>query len=241
MQFSDDTNYSGLIEDIDFLIWGKGTEFHSNYSMEDRTRNLNLAYDKAVVQLLKADPDWQWDDTTSEDLPIAEASLIAGRKHYTFPADLSMIYRVRVKDRNGNFRTLEPVSRREISDSELDDKGTPDKYYKIGNSLFPVPIPDYGTGNNVGLEVQVQRNADYFDKSDTDKEPGFSRQFHEYLSLDAARRYARAEDMHDKAKTLQGQIQQKKEEMKNYYQSRAKDEKPQLDVGKTNPKHYGLS
>ncbi len=241
MQFSDSTNYSGLIEDIDFLIWGDGTEFHDNYSKEDRTRNINLAYDKAVVQLLKADPNWQWDDTNSEDLPIAEASLISGRDHYTFPIDLTMIHRLRVKDRQGDYKTLEPVSRRELSDDELNDNGVPDKYYKIGNAVFPVPVPDYGFDDGTGLEVQVQRNANYFDKDDTTKEPGFARQFHEYLSLDAARRYARAEDMHDKAKTLQVKLTELEEKMGEFYERRAKDEKPQLDVGETNVKHYGLS
>ena len=56
MQFSDTTNYDGLIQDIDFLLFGDGGTFNSNYSLKDRTRNINITYDEAVSELFKADP-----------------------------------------------------------------------------------------------------------------------------------------------------------------------------------------
>jgi len=54
MQFNDGTNYSGIINDVDFLLFGDGSTFNSDYSLVDRTRNINIVYDEAVAELFKS-------------------------------------------------------------------------------------------------------------------------------------------------------------------------------------------
>ena len=238
MVFNDETNKQGLIQDIDFLLFGKGDVFNDNYSLEDRTRNINIMYDEAVIELLKADPNWQWDDKNSNKLPIVWGDLQGGRDHYTFPVDLSIIHRLRVKNKQGNFTTLTPVSRRELSDTQLKSKGTPHCYYKLDNSVFTVPVPDYSSTK--GIEIQIQRGAEHFNINDTDKEPGFQGKFHQYLSVGAALRYALANNMDNKAQNLSVIKEGIKADMNAFYERRAKDKMPNLETEKRNIKHFGL-
>ncbi len=240
MIFNDTTDDNqGLIQDIDFLLWGTSDKQNSDYSIEDRTRNINIAYNEAVTQLLKADPHWQWDDKNKKDLPIVYTDLSAGKDHYTFPADLTIIHRVRVKNKQGNYKTLEPTTRKQLSDSELKSTGTPEKYYKLDNAVFPVPEPDYSNTNR-GIEVQIQRTPSYFDKNDTDKEPGFAKQFHQYLSVVAALRYAESNTMQTKAEYLRNKKKLLEDSMSEFYERRSKGDNPNLSPERPNVKHYGL-
>ena len=238
MIFHDEQNKQGLISDIDFLLFGTSDSFNDNYTMEDRTRNINLAYEEAIIQLLKADPNWQWDDKNRSKIPIADSPMESGRSQYTFPFDLTIIHRVRIKQKNGKYKTLTPVSRRDLSDSQLDSKGTPDMYYKLDNALFLVPTPNYG--KDEGLEVQIQRGIEYFNIDDTDKDPGFSAHFHQYLSIGAALRYADSNNMAQKAEALRYEKEKMEREMEEFYQRRDKDRKANLRPRNKNVKHYGL-
>ena len=197
MYFNPTDKSNSIIADIDFLLFGDGSTFNSDYSIEDRTRNVNIALDEVVAELFKADPNFMWDDTTNPDFPIATIDLEVGKDHYTIPDETLVIHRMRVKDRNGSWITLTPVMRRELTDSELASSGTPSKYYKIDNALFPIPVPDYGATG--GVELEFQRGANHFTTTDTDKKPGFNPQFHQYLSVGAALRYALANNMDNKA------------------------------------------
>ncbi len=236
MEFSNTSEYSGLIQDIDFLLFGDGETFNTAYSLKDRTRNVNVAYDEIISELFKSDYTWQWDDTTYGNVPIATTTLVAGQENYTFPDSLAVIRRIRVSDRTGNLKTLDPVSRRDVSDGELDNQGTPSKYYKIGNAVFPVPIPNYGGT----IEAQFQRGANYFSHDDTDKKPGFTEHFHPFLSISAALRFAVANGMVQKASELRYEKELMKRAIREHYETRAKDQRPRLSLPVKSTKHYGL-
>ena len=38
---------------------------------------------------------------------------------------------------NGKWKTLTPKLRSELGDDELEETGTPEKYYKLDNAFFP--------------------------------------------------------------------------------------------------------
>jgi len=238
MQFSDTTNYTGLIQDIDFLLFGDGKTNNTDYSLEDRTRNINLAQDEAVAELFKADPNFIWDDTTNSDFPIAKLNLTANQDHFTVPDASLVVHRFRVKDPNGKWKTLTSRLRRELSDSELEETGTPSKYYKMDNAFFPVPIPNYGA--TLGIEIEFQRGANYFESTDTTVEPGFASIFHSFLSVSAALRYAVANGMSEKIKTLSSEKEKIKMSMREHYENRSPDEKPKMRIKEKDTKSYGL-
>lgn len=236
MKFNDTSEYSGIINDIDFLLFGDGETSNSAYTLKDRTRNVNIAYDEVVDLLFKNDPNWQWDDTTYTNVPIATTTLVSGQSNYTFPDSLVVIRRVRVTDSNGDLKTLDPITRREADDDDLDESGEPDSYYKIGNAVFLVPVPDYGGT----IEVQFQRGANYFTSSDTSREPGFAEQFHSFLSISAALRFAVANGMAQKAEALRYEKEVMKRAIREHYELRSRDQKPHLSLPTKPIKYYGL-
>ena len=237
MQFNPTDKSVSIIGDIDFLLFGDSASLNTDYSLTDRTRNINIAWDEVVAELYKADPNHLWDDTTNTDFPIATTALVNALDHYTMLDSSLVVHRVRMKDAQGNWITLTPRARRELTDDELNATGTSDKYFKLGEAIFPLPVPDYGVG--AGFELTFQRGGNHFTTTDTTKSPGFNSQFHQILSISAALRYALANGMEKKVKVLQEMKEDIRSKMVEHYQLRAPDERPKFKL-KRNTRNYGL-
>lgn len=238
MQFNPADKTNSIVADIDFLLFGS-SEFNSDYSLIDRARNVNKVWDEAIGEMFKADPNFKFDDTTNTDFPIATILLEANLDHYTLLDSALVIHRVRIKDRNGKYVTLGSVLRSELTDSELEETGTPTKYYKQGGAIFPVPIPDYGYAD--GVEVEFQRGGNYFESTDTDTAPGFNTQYHQFLSVGAGLLYALANGMDKKTSSLSALKEQIRAAMREHYQLRSPDRPPQIKLKKESISRYGLS
>lgn len=234
MQFSDAVTNQGIIQDIDFLLFGSSTVFNTDYSLADRVRNVNITWDEAIAELYKADPNHKWDDTTNTDLPFATLDLTANLDHYTLLDSALVIHRVRMKNKAGVLTTLTPALRSELTDDELNSTGEPEKYYKIGGVVFPVPVPDYGATS--GVELEFQRGANHFTAADTTKSPGFASQFHEFLSVGAALKYAIANGMKNKIAQLRADKEAIRNAMREHYERRSPDEKPKLRLKRSSLK-----
>ncbi len=238
MQFNPSDKAVSLIGDIDFLLFGDSATLNTSYSLTDRTRNINVAWDEAVSILFRADPTYKWDDTTNADLPFATLDLTSSQDHYTLLESALVIHRFRVQDSNGDWVTLDPKLRREFTDEELSATGVPTSYYKIGGVIFPLPIPDYGVTG--GIELEFQRGANHFTSADTTSAPGFNPQYHQYLSVSASLRYALANGMTEKVKMLENQKVAIAEAMRKYYELRSPDDRPQMELKKRSVSSYGL-
>lgn len=228
MYFNSSDKSNSIIADIDFLLFGTSETFNDAYTLVDRTRNVNIVLDETVAEMFKADPNWDYDDTSNTNFPIATTDLNSGQDNYSFPDSTLVINRVRIKDSQGNLVTLEPVSRAELSDTELRATGSPNKFYKKGGSFFPVPIPDYGYDE--GVEVEFQRGANHFASTDTTVSPGFNSLFHQILSVGAALRYAVGNGMREKVSFLSGLRAEITKNIREHYQTRSKDEKPRITL-----------
>jgi hypothetical protein len=239
MQFNPTDKSISLIGDIDFLLFGTSATLNTDYSLADRTRNINIAYDETVGELYKADPNYKWDDTTNTDYPIAKTDLVASKDNYVLLDSAQVIHRVRVKDQNGNWVTLTSKVRSELSDSELNATGgTPDKYFKFGGGVFVLPVPDYGATH--GFEIEFQRTGNHFTTSDTTASPGFNSQFHQILSVKAAKRYALSNSMDKKVAMLTEMERDITAKMLEHYQLRSLDEKPKFKLRRSTS-NYGIS
>lgn len=239
MKFNPADKSDSIIADIDFLLFGDSSTLNTAYSLTDRTRNVNIALDEVVSELFKADPNFMWDDTTNTDFPIATMTLTASQDHYVIPDSSLVVHQVRIKDKSGNFKTLTPCLRRELSDDELASTGEPDSYYKIDNAIFPIPVPDYGADG--GVELQFQRGANHFTTADTTKAPGFNSQFHQFLSIGAALRYAVANSLSEKVSVLSALKEQVRTAIREHYQTRSPDERPKLRLKRGSIAKYGLT
>lgn len=238
MQFNESTNQTGIIQHIDFLLFGDSSTLNTDYSLKDRTRNINLSYDEAIAELFKADPNFMWDDTTNTDFPIATLDLTSGQDHFTTPDGSLVVHRIRAKDSSGNWKTLTPKLRRELTDKELEATGSPTAYYKIDNAFFPVPIPNYSSSG--GIEIEFQRGGNHFDSTDTTETPGFASIFHPFLAYGAALQYAIANGMSEKMTVLSAEKEKIKRAMTEHYQNRSPDDRPGMRIKKQSVKRYGL-
>lgn len=238
MTFNGANHANSIICDIDFLLWGTSDVFNTSYSLTDRTRSVNAVWDEAIETLYKADPAHKWDDTTNTDLPFATTNLVANQTHYTMLDSMLVIHRVRVKDKNGTMITLKSRLRSELTDDDLNATGSPDKYYKVGGMIFPLPVPTYAFTD--GLEVEFQRGANHFATTDTEVSPGFNSQYHKFLSVGAALEYAIANDMTQKVQTLTARKANIQAAMQEHFQLRSPDDKPRMRIKRRSYGSYGL-
>lgn len=215
MEINSGTN--SIIADIDFWAKTDGTL----YTLAEKIRNANLALDRVTSLIMRSDTTWEWDDSNNTDLPIAVTNLVAGQLDYSLSVNHLKIVKVRIKDRNGVFYTLDPINRRDLSDHELNATGTPRGYDKIGMSIMPYPVPDYS--QTAGIEVQFQRVASYFTTDDTTKEPGFAPQFHRLIPLYAALDYCETNGMDAQSARIRNRIERMEVELVEFYSSRDYD------------------
>lgn len=237
MQFNPTDKSISIVGDIDFLLFSNSSTLNTDYSVTDRTRNVNISWDEVVAELYKADPNHKWDDSNNTDFPIATTALTADLDHYTMLDSSLVVYRVRMKDENGEWITLTPKIRSELTDTELNATGTPKQYFKLAGAIFPLPVPDYSVAG--GVELTFQRGGNHFTTASTTASPGFNSQFHQILSIKASKRYALANGMSKKVTVLNDMEKEVSQKMLEHYQLRSPDEKPKFKLARST-RNYGL-
>jgi len=207
----------------------------------DFTRLFNFAIARIVAAIQKSDKIWVYnDDNLDSELIDSATTLTANINKYPISLSWLKIARVRVKDSNGNLITLRSVQRRQLSDSQLNETGTPWGYYKLGEYLYLVGTPTYGFAN--GIEVQFQTGPEHFVVGDTVKSPGFASQFHRLPAWLVALDWTEVQEMEARARVLRGKIGTEPDPISNdpgsgmfrelvtYYTQRDDDEAPSLST-----------
>lgn len=226
LQFSDSTNKRGIVELIDANLGTDSTQ----YPLNQKTRDINLALDRVFALIFQVGGTWQFDDSNQTDYPIITTNIVSGQRDYSFTVDGSSnlileIYRVLVANVNGTFFDVYPVDveQKDAPNSFVDGLnvgGQPYTYDKLANGIFLDPVPNYNrTG---GLKIYVNREGSYFTTSDTTKKPGFAGLFHEYLALRPSWQFA-TRKLLPNAAGLQSQMLQMEQDIMDYYKSREKD------------------
>jgi hypothetical protein len=229
MTFSDSANKSGLVEEIDFVL---GTD-STSYPIAQKTRNINSWYNRVASLIMRADSRWEWDDNNRTDFPIATAALVANQQDYAITgASFLNVLKVEIKDRNGNWTALSPISLDDKRNESITDyqktAGTPIEYDKFGNSIFLYPKPSYS--QDASLKVFYQRNVSLFSVDDTTKVPGFAENFHRILSYGASYDYCLAYSLISRVPILREEIAKLESGLIDFYSERAKDEKTTLSL-----------
>ncbi len=222
MVFSDPTTSQGIVEETHFFANSTPT----TYSINQITRNVNRALDRVAYLIQGADQLWQFDDQNYSDLPIATTDLVADQTDYSIDQTFLKILKVEVADANGKFYSIEPIN---VDDpnfrnvSENTTSGYPIRYDKNANSVLLYPAPNYST--TAGIKIYYQRNMQYFETTDTVKEPGFNPQFHRILPLYAALDLCLSKDL-PQTKNLEFKIEVLEKDLLDFYSNRGKDEPP---------------
>jgi len=226
MQFNDTTTKMGIIQDCEMLLAMTDGNISGNATLiKIFTRLINSWYRRVNSIIWEVTGDWEYDDSNWTDLPIATTDLVDEQQDYEIPSTAQKVDRVEVKDSEGNYQLITPIDKSQIKTSAMTEfeetSGMPIYYDLLGRSLFLYPKPDAASVTlTAGLKIYVSRDVDAFLYTDTTKEPGFVSNFHRILSLGASYDYAFSYEMGTKANFLKGQINELREELRDFYGAR---------------------
>lgn len=229
MQFNSNVNNFDICSDINF--WASTDDV--SYPLEDKARNANFALSRVSSKIMKFDRTWKHVSSNATTIPIAVTDLESGIDNYSFATSHLKILRVRITDRNGVKKTLKAKDRRTMTDDELNATGEPESYDKIGFSLMPTPVPDYGATEGLEIEYQPGAEQDFFSPTDTTKEPGFNPDFHRLISLYAARDYC-AIFNRERLNIIDAEIKTMETDLEQFFESRDVDDEPKFKAKKSN-------
>lgn len=161
----------------------------SSYTTANKVLDINIALSHYMVLANSAAGNWRpADDTNQTDYPIVFGDLVSGQQDYTFTVDeqgnqILGIDRVRAKNQNGEFYTLDQLDKDQLTDGELNaaTNGTPTGYYLTANGIFLNVPPSYNSTD--GLEISISRTPTTFSTGNTAKVAGIPWVHHEYLAL----------------------------------------------------------
>ena len=235
------TNRTGMIQLLE--DW-TGTESSSNYTRQAKTRDLNLGMDAYMALSIPTSGTWQADDFNHTRYPNSTFNIVSGQQDYNFDEDeqgnkIRDIYKVEVKNENGDWMKLEPYDEMTDADSigyRETITGTPFRYYKVANGIFFDPTPDYSSTN--GVRIWYARTPKYFTvasgTSDDTTEPGIPSDHHIYPVLWATYYYYLPIDT-AKANQYYARLQIEEKRIKSYYANRQRDVENVLTSEPVNP------
>lgn len=182
MQFSDTSNNTGIVQEIDDICQSDA----NSYPLKAKARRANAALDRFFTLAFQADGRWSFDDLNQTTAPLESINLVSGTEKYaldTFSSEIINVLRVEILDSDGNGRTLERFNPSAISWESLTQfnsvAGQPEQYNLFGKYIYLYPKPDYNSTN--GLSLYFERNKSAFVYTDTTKAPGIPSLFHMYI------------------------------------------------------------
>lgn len=224
MVFSDTTNKNGIIQRIEFWTgMNDGGISGAPTLLKQFTGMVNTAFDRVLPQLLALQGDLlRFDDTNHSDKPVGRVNIVSGQGDYKITQDDNSLNILNIT----NVRILGSSSATQYSELErmtLDDPdvpdvvssvnsrpGTPTKFLETNNTVYLFPRPDYDATN--GLQIFFERDPSYFASTDTTKEPGFPKPFHELLALYPALDWNQVNNANNQALIRNTQLQIEKYE-----------------------------
>lgn len=226
-QFSDTTNKNGLIQIYEF--WTRqpdGTV--TGTALKQATTRINAAFESIMPLLLAYNDQIRWDDLNHTDAPIGRVNLVANQNDYKITVDdnsldILNITHVRIlqSSTDTSYSDLERIKADDprvpaILSPDTSITGVPSGFVELGNRVYLDILPSYSATN--GIEIFFGREQSYFVSTDTIKEPGIPKPFHELLALQAALDWNEVNRTDDGnlISTLREKIKQKKAELKNF-------------------------
>lgn len=226
MQFSDATNLSGIVQEVDALCDTSAT----TYPLKSKTRRINTALETLISKIINADGVWQWDDTNRSDLPVGTGDLVAGQSSYSFAAEYLQIENIKILDSNENYYLIQPIDQSQVTyplEDHLENDGLPQYYDKVGDTirLYPAPAAADVTVT-AGIKVQFKRTASLFTAAGTDTTavPGIASPYHILLAYMAAIPYCMTYKK-DRVALYEKRVDEGIREMIKHYSYREKDRK----------------
>jgi len=197
MVFSDTTNKNGLIQTCEFWCGFADAGISGNSTLlKQFTSRINSGFDRIMPRLLSYSDKQRWDDLNHTDLPVATFNIVSGQSDYQVLEDdnsLDILNITGVKILKSSSSTeYVSLERFTIDDDRAEnaqspnptETGTPTHFLERNNTIFLYPKPNYSATS--GAKIFFEREQSYFVSTDTTKEPGVPKPFHELLALYAS-------------------------------------------------------
>lgn len=237
LQFSDTTTLKGLVQMYEREIGANRGDVSGNTNkLKEFTADANLAIDDYVALAIQVSGKWKFDDSNHSDFPEMYTDIVSGQREYSFITDengnqILDIFKVWILD-GGYYRELTPADTDTENYATLfqgSQTGLPTLYDKTANVIRLDLLPAANITD--GLKVSINREAEYFTHSDITKKAGFPGVHHKYFYLKPAYDYARRNTLTSYPR-LEGEMMKLEREIKEYFNRRAKDERPTLHINR---------
>lgn len=233
MIFNDTTTLNGAIQKCEETLFGSnyGAISGNPTQLLKFTNLINRGLDKTKAIIFAADSTWEDDDPNYTTRNDETTDLAEGESRYELDPSHLIIDGFEVMGLDGKYRTLKKISDRDLQaigvseDAYATPSGQPEDYDLIGNvvRILPAPTSSAVTLTN-GLKIKFKRESSYFVSTDTDKEMGIPRTFHDIPCLFASNEYAADNSMTDKLKETDFLLQKRTAELKDHFATRNKGE-----------------
>lgn len=234
MKLYDTTNTYNSIYHFTLSLLGIPSTDTTTLPMADFVRSANVWLRNAKEKIWQNQNFWEYDDSNHDDMNIAMTDLVVDQQDYVLPIDTDDVTGVEVKNENGDWKKLIPLTYEDKNYAKqefMKTAGMPSYYELSGNviSLYPKPGSGYVTTTK-GLTLYVSRDINGFDLTSTsiEREPGIPRQFHDYVGFGVAHDQAIKMGLNDKWQQISILLKNKEKEIKDHYSRRQKDIKTKI-------------
>lgn len=194
MVFSDTTNKNGIIQTIEFWTGRRDGEISGASTMlKIFTARVNSAFDILMPRLLSYSDFIRWDDINHTDKPVGTINLVSGTSSYKITEDdnaldiLNLVAVGILPSSSATDYVLLPKITLDSSNALLafspnsSSSGNISGWSEMGNRVNLNVKPNYSATN--GIKLFFEREQSPFASTDTTKEPGIPKPFHELLAL----------------------------------------------------------
>jgi hypothetical protein len=190
MQFSDTTNKNGIIQHQEQLTLGDGKISGNTLNLAYFTLSTNNWLMRVGDWIQGVTGEWPFGDINNGSLDVEEYDFTDDQTDYGIDTDIRAILRVRIRDASTEkYSDIAPGYEKDLPDDLFNEtKGTPTKYFFMGESILFDPPPD--TTKYDKYELTYSRDMHLFLTTDTTAVPGFNKAFHPILVYGPVREWA---------------------------------------------------
>jgi hypothetical protein len=231
MVFSDTSSLSGIIQRCeDYTGIGNGNISGDTTTLKKFTSNINEGLYEIIIEIMKSQDEFDWDDHNYTDYPIGTAPLAAGQRDYILPSSIKFltIKRLDVTYDGTNWYQARPIDSSEMTyglgNAAKEDAHftkTDPRYDPKANGFWLYPMAS-AEDVEAAFRIEFTREFDEFTTADTTQEPPIDRPFHDLVPISASLKWAVMKDA-ERAKNLKVLLDEGIEKLKSYYGKRNTD------------------
>lgn len=196
MVYNDTTNKNGIVQRYErHSLLGDGVVSGDTTLLKQVTADINETVFDLTNRIILSYDNFDWDDPTRTDFPIATTPLLAGQRDYQFDnISFLKIKRVDVSYDGVNYYRAEPFDSATYREGLGNDDAVDANFAKsqpfydpksFGFWLYPrANASDVTAGGKI--RVEYTRAYDEYTYDDTTKEPPIDRPFHDLIAIGAA-------------------------------------------------------